>query len=299
MHLHIFQEINKVSIKTKVDFIHRYRTEHSLKLLLWAMQLAKSSYYEYIYRKQSRQAENMEKRRELVAKIFIEYQGVYGARKINSILNKQGVNVCTRTVSNDMKALHLHSCYVKKYRPKCKSNSQASLINYLKSVETTKPKQNIVSDITYIHTQQDGWVYALTFMDHYTRKVLHFDVSRSMDSAFVDTNLLKLIVRYPSIELIHTDRGSQFTSFSYQATLSKHSIIASYSAKGYPYDNARIESYHAALKIEKVYRMSIKNCQEAFRVLFEYNYGFYNSRRIHQSLNYLTPNEFESLHYAS
>lgn len=295
MRHHIFEEISQVSIRAKVNFIQKFLTEHSLKILLWAVKLARSTYFEFINRKKSKQSENMVARRKLVEEIFHENDSIYGARKIKVLLEDHDVFVTVRTVSNDLKALNLQSCYVKRHKPKIAVSSDRICVNYLKDTETTTPHQHIVTDITYIYTLKDSWVYQLTFMDVFTRKVLHFDISKSMDSDFVNENVKVLLKRYPKIKILHSDRGSQFTANSYCEILENYGVLASYSAKGYPYDNAIIESYHASLKIERIYRLKIRDLNHAFSVVFQYNYGFYNSRRIHQSLGYITPNTFERM----
>ncbi|NLB90266.1 MAG: DDE-type integrase/transposase/recombinase, partial [Clostridiales bacterium] len=225
---YFFEQVEKASIAEKIRFITKYLKEHSLKLLLWATELAKSSYYEFIGRALSKRLEDMKKRRKLVKEICWEHDGIYGARKIKVILEKKNIRVSVRTVSNDLKVLGLASCYVKKYRPKQTSASDGIFINHLKSLETTRPLEHIVTDITYLHTIKDGWVYLLTFMDKYTRKVLHFDINKQMTSSFVNKNTHNLLQEYPSVSLIHSDRGSQFTANSYQIILENSRVIASY-----------------------------------------------------------------------
>lgn len=237
MRRYFFGQVERASIAEKIRFITKHLKEHSLKLLLWAVELAKSSYYDFISRKSSQRTKRRNERRKLVKEIFFEYDGIYGARKIKVILEDKKVYVSVRTVSNDLKDLGLASCYLKKYRPKQTSASDGVFINHLKSLETTRPLEHIVTDITYLHTIKEGWIYLLTFMDKHTRKVLHFDIKKRMTSSFVNKGAKKLLQRYPSVRLIHSDRGSQFTASSYQMILESSHVIASYSAKGYPYDD--------------------------------------------------------------
>ncbi|WP_271005166.1 integrase core domain-containing protein, partial [Listeria seeligeri] len=92
---------------------------------------------------------------------------------------------------------------------------------------------------------------------------------------------------------LHSDRGSQYTAGSYRDLLNENNVIVSYSKAGYPYDNAKIESYHASIKREQLYRLDFQHINDVYQAVFSYNYGFYNTKRIHQSLGYLTPNDFE------
>lgn len=296
MHSHIFRQKERpVTLQKKVAFVQMYLDQYNLKQLLYATKLSKSSYFNYLKKagSLSKTQENMAIRRQVIKTIFYEFKEIYGARKIKVELEKQQIHVSVRTVTHDLKLLNLKSCYVKKYRPKRSSSTDENCVNLLLNETVTRPHTHIATDITYLQTRKDDWVYQLTFMDLYTRKVLHFDVARKMDSYFVNSNTEKLLKKYPDIKMIHSDRGSQYTANSYRKLLAQYKCIPSYSAKGYPYHNAVIESYHAALKREWFYRLSLKDMKEVYIQSFKYNYGFYNTKRIHQSLGYMTPNAFE------
>ena len=152
---------------------------------------------------------------------------------------------------------------------------------------------HICTDTTYIYTLLDGWVYQLTFAYLMTPKIIHYSVADTINDGFVSSNTQNLLDKYSIIELIHADCGSQYTSKRFRKLLADHHVIASYNEPEYPYDNTQIESYHACLEREKLYRYKIINLVDAKRLVFEYNYGFYNTYRIHTSIDYLTPNEFE------
>lgn len=129
-------------------------------------------------------------------------------------------------------------------------------------------------------------------MDLYTRQIIAFDVSDSMDAEWVSSVVKRLIYQYPNIELIHSDRGYQYKSDIYKQILSENNIIQSYSKKGYPYDNAWIESFHKAIKQEKLKHYEIKSLNEAYHLCCEYILTFYNTTRIHSAIGYKTPNQF-------
>lgn len=277
-----------------------YKGMYRLNKILRVLQLKKSSYYDYINRKKSVRSENMDKRRDLVRKIFFDSNKIYGARKIKVLLQNFGIFVSIKTVNNDMNFLKLFSCYIKKFKPvKSVCCNDEKCINHLKNTIVNKPLQAVATDITYIHTKKDGFVYMISFMDLFTRKILHFDVGHNMDSVFVENSLKKFIAKYPKISLIHSDRGSQFTAKSYRLILEQNNITTSYSAKGYPYDNAFIESFHATIKIEKLYRYIIYDLNQAKTLVFEFIHGFYNIKRIHESLGYVSPLQFENLFFQS
>ena len=132
-------------------------------------------------------------------------------------------------------------------------------------------------------------------MDLFSRKIIAWKLSNRMNSTLIlDVFYDAYNVRKPQGNLLfHSDRGSQYRSFKVRKVMDEYNVVQSFSKKSYPWDNAVIESYHAALKIEALYRHKFKTIQEVNRAVFEYNYGFYNTKRIHQSLGYITPNEAE------
>jgi putative transposase len=128
------------------------------------------------------------------------------------------------------------------------------------------------------------------------RNITACDISQRMTTDLVNQTLEKAIrVRGTSKDLLlHSDQGSQYTSQEYNQLLERHKIKYSYSHKGYSYHNASLESWHGHLKREWLYRDSIEDFTLAKHEVFWYIKSFYNQNRIHQGLNYLTPNEFEN-----
>jgi putative transposase len=215
---------------------------------------------------------------------------------------KQGLSIGIKRVQKIMKNNNLKSIIVKKYRPhsnKSDDNNQ-EYSNLLKqNFNATMPNEKWVSDITYINTINDGWCYLASVMDLYTKKIVGFHFSKNIKTDIIMRALNNAISsKTPNKGLIiHSDRGSQYTSNNYQDHVKKLGFKLSYSKKGCPYDNACIESFHASLKKELVYNTKYFNFKEARLSLFEYIESFYNRIRIHSSLNYLSPNEFEMRYY--
>ena len=189
----------------------------------------------------------------------------------------------------------LKSVVNKKFKPAKNKSDNISREN-LVVIEPNAMNQVWATDITYIHTQNQGWVYLSTIMDRYSKKIIAWDMSQRMTTDLVIRTLKKAIrVRGTSRELLlHSDQGSQYTSQEYNQLLERYKIKHSYSRKGYPYHNASLESWHSHLKREWLYRHSIKDFNQAKHEIFWYIESFYNQNRIHQGLNYLTPNEFEN-----
>ena len=151
-----------------------------------------------------------------------------------------------------------------------------------------------VSDITYIRVA-GFWCYLCVIMDLFSRKVIAWDIATRQDSDLVIKVFRKAYALRGEPEglMFHSDRGTQYTSFSFRQLLDSLNVVQSFSKKGYPYDNAVMECFFKYLKKEETDRRSFRTLQELRMSLFRYIDGFYNSRRPHGSLSYLTPNQAE------
>ncbi len=198
-----------------------------------------------------------------------------------------------------MKKLGIRSIVVKKYRPQKTSKVYEKGENLLnRDFSTSRINEKWVADITYIHSLKDGWTYlASSILDLHTQKIVGYSYSKNMDTSLVMQALDNAITsQKPDRGLIvHSDRGSQYTSKEYRKTIEKNNFKLSYSAKGNPYDNACIESFHALIKKECVYLNTFIDFNHAKLELFKYIEGFYNRNRIHSSIGYLTPEAYEQV----
>lgn len=194
-----------------------------------------------------------------------------------------------------MKELSFKSIVIKKFKPG-RTSSDTIIRQNLVLTEPSEKNRVWSTDITYISTQQ-GWCYLSTIMDRYTKQIIAWDLDKHMTVGLVKSTLRKAIQYQGETEsiILHSDQGSQYTSNEYEALLEKQGLSHSFSRKGYPYHNASLESWHGHLKREWTYRFKYKNFEEAYQSIFWYIEAFYNSKRIHQSLGYLTPNQFEKL----
>ena len=261
----------------------------------------RSTYYD----KQKEKPENKwksenKKLREDILKIYNESNKIYGAPKIREELKKLGYeNISIKRVQRHMKKLGIRSIVVKKYRPH-RNNKKVydkgeNLLN--RDFSTTKINEKWVADITYIHSLRDGWTYLASVLDLHTQKIVGYSYSKHMDTSLVLKALDNAIATQKPDKglIIHSDRGSQYTSKEYRNAVESKGFKLSYSAKGCPYDNACIESFHAVLKKECVYLNTFIDYNHAKLVLFQYIEGFYNRRRIHSSINYMTPDKYEQI----
>lgn len=164
----------------------------------------------------------------------------------------------------------------------------------------SKPNEKWVTDITYVWTKE-GWLYLAVVLDLFSRKVVGWSMDETMEKGLVMNALnMALKNRQPQKGLLHhSDRGSQYASADYQKLLEQQQITCSMSRKGNCYDNAAMESFFATLKQELVYHQQYENRQYAKQDIFEYIEVWYNRKRRHSSLGYMSPEEFENAnHYA-
>ena len=156
------------------------------------------------------------------------------------------------------------------------------------------PNKVWVSDITYVWTDQ-GWLYLSVFIDLFGKKVVGWSMNTRINRKLViDAFDMAFANRYPMPGLIiHSDRGSQYASDDFKNKIKKLGFVQSMSKKGYPWDNAVAESFFGTFKTELIYNRKHRTIAEARRDIFEYIEVFYNRQRLHSSLNYMSPEEFE------
>lgn len=176
------------------------------------------------------------------------------------------------------------------------SDFSHKLINILeRKFNPEHPNAVWCSDITYIWTRE-GFVYLTSVMDLYSKKIISWELTRTLSADAVVRCVEKALSRRSITQpiVIHSDRGSQYLSKKYYDVLGEV-VVPSYSRKGNPWDNACIESFHAVIKREWIQFHDLQNLEHAYRVIFEYVEAFYNTVRIHGSCDYESPNDYEKL----
>ena len=197
-----------------------------------------------------------------------------------------------------MKESEICALAKKKYRATTDSkHSHPVAANHLNgNFVADRPNQSWVADITYLYTQE-GWLYLSTIMDLYSRKIVGWSMhNRLTQSLVIEALHMAIKQRKPSQGLLlHSDRGSQYASYCYQALLGKRGILCSMSRQGNCWDNAVMESFYRTLKIELIYQRKYETRIEARRDIFEYIEIFYNRERLHSSIGYNSPEEYEKM----
>ena len=232
--------------------------------------------------------------------IFEDSNEIYGAPKITHLLHKEGFIISQKTVWKYMKIFDIKSSVYTKFKKKNSglSEQEKRLIeNYAKNFPISSINQVWVSDITYIKTINEGTVYLASIMDLFSRKIIAWDISYHMDTSLIANVFLNAYSsRKPSdIVIVHSDKGSQYRSAHYRKLLIQHNCVFSYTSIGHSCDeNANQEAFHSLIKKEHLYQRQLFTLDDVKRECFIYIEGFYNSKRIHSSLNFLSPDEFEN-----
>lgn len=229
--------------------------------------------------------------------IYDESKQNYGAPKITNELRKDGETISERTVGKYMKQIGIRAQWVKPWVNTTKDSDFSNELQNILDEQFNPDRPNAIwcSDITYIWTI-DGFVYLTSIMDLFSRKIIAWTLSETMEvSCVIDTiNKAKARRNTDKPLVIHSDRGSQYVSKEYRKATAK--MQRSYSKKAFPWDNACIESFHSLLKREWINRFRIRDYKQAYRLVFEYIEAFYNTKRIHSHCRNMSPDDFEKLY---
>ena len=229
--------------------------------------------------------------------IYDASDGVYGVRRIHRQLLADGESCSVNRVARLMRKCGIKARRKRKYRVTTDSKHDFPVAENLLDREfyCAGPNQVWASDVTYIWTLE-GWLYLATVIDMHSRMVVGWSMSERLDRGLVlDALSMAIGRRNPGPGLTHhSDRGSQYASNDYQGALAKHKMRCSMSRKGDCWDNAVVESFFSSLKTERGHHRLYRSRAEARRDIFEYIEVFYNRVRLHSTLGYLSPAQFES-----
>lgn len=259
--------------------------------------VSRSGYYHWLNRKPSKLAIETDNIKKEIKSIYQESKGRYGSPKITMELKFKGIKVSRPRVARIMRSEGLRSIIKKKYKvstTNSKHNYPISKNHLNRNFRTQRKGQAWVSDITYIHTKQ-GWLYLTIIMDLYDRKVVGWALSDNMttEDTIVAAWKMAIINRPISSPLIfHSDRGIQYASQEFRRILTGKMITQSMSRKGNCWDNAVAENFFKILKSELIFHRYYLNHWYAKNEIFEFIEIWYNRKRRHSYLGYLTPDEF-------
>lgn len=281
-------------------FIQEHQHKYRVGKMCQVFGVSSSGYYDWLKRSLSDQKKARKELTEAIKRVYHQSKKRYGSIKITRHLRNEGDVVCERTVQRIMTEEGLKSITAKKFKATTNSKHDKPIYPNLleQNFNVSAPGVAWVTDITYIWTRE-GWLYLASVMDLYSRKIIGFAMSHRMTKDLVLLALKRAKNNQPPKEglIHHSDRGSQYASIDYTALLKEANIKISMSRKGNCYDNACIESFHSVIKKELIFHCNYRTREEAKHSIFDYIVSFYNSWRIHSTIGYVTPNDFEKAYY--
>ena len=259
-------------------------------------ELPRSSFYASRGRPESQRERRNRYLLMFIKDVFEQSRHTYGSRRIHAELRGRRIRGSLNRVARLMKLHGIVAVQHRKYRPTTDSGHDFPVAPNLlgREFQAAAPSRVWVADITYIPTGE-GWLYLATELDLYSHRIVGWSLgSRLVRHLVLDALEMAAGRRRPGPGLIHhSDRGVQYACGDFQRLLKRHGMVPSMSRKGDPYDNAVAESFFKTLKVELVYRRRFRTRAEAKAAVVEYIELFYNSRRRHSSLGYLSPNDYE------
>ena len=280
----------------KFAFIARHRNIWPAAWLCKALDVSRSGFHAWLNRSPSRHARYDETLLGKVRDSFQMSDRTYGARRVWHDVLAEGLSCGLHRIERLMRENGLRSRPRRRGLPKDTGYRAAASENLLdRSFEASAPNQKWVADFTYIWTAE-GWLYVAAVVDLYSRRVVGWSMNVNMTSQLVADALIMAIWRRgkPDALLHHSDQGSQYTSEQFQRLMADHGITCSMSRSGNVWDNAAMESFFSSLKTERTARKVYRTRNDAKADVFDYIERFYNPRRRHSTLGYLSPMDFEN-----
>lgn len=271
-------------------------------MLCKVMQVSPSAYYASLSQQLSKRQEGDARLRDDIAAIHKRSRKTYGKRRIQAKLRSQGKHHGLARIARLMADANLKAKATKKY--KVTTLSEHDLVVYEnvlnRDFNPEKPNTYFTSDITYIRTLS-GWLFLAVIIDLFSRKVVGWAMNNHMRTELISNALLMAKQQGAILQggIHHSDRGSQYCSDDFQALLKANEMTPSMSRRGNCWDNAPTESFFHSLKVESIEDRVFLNHEEAKREIFDYIEVFYNRERIHSSLGYTSPQEFENMALAA
>jgi transposase InsO family protein len=279
-------------------FIDERKEEYPVQMMCDILEVSRSGYYAWCDRSTSARQQRRTELVETIKEVFEESGGSYGSPRITVELKEAGIAVSENTVARYMRESGICVKRPRPFVPRTTDSDHAYPIapNLLdQDFAASAPNQKWGCDLTYIWTDE-GWLYLSVVIDLFSRRIIGWSMTDHLRAEGVAQALsMALSRRRPGEDLIHhSDRGVQYACELYRAVLAKHEITCSMSRPGNCYDNAMVESFFGTLKTELVHRKRYRSRDEARSSVFAWIECWYNRRRRHSSLGYLSPEAFEA-----
>ncbi len=278
--------------------IHDHRQHFEVKLMCELLDVSRQGYYDWIDRPPSAAADHREKIVQAIRQAHVESHCRYGSPNIHQDLLEQGLDCCRNTVAKRMREHGIQSIIHRKFRVTTTDSHHDHPVfeNRLnRDFAATAPNQKWAADITYIPTNE-GPLYLAGVVDLFSRKIIGWSMKDTLHADLcVEALEMAVAQRQPRLPLLHhSDRGCQYAGKQYQDKLAEFTLECSMSRVGNCWDNAVVESLWASLKNELVFQRTFDTRQQAQDAIFEWITVWYNRKRRHSSLGYISPEAFEA-----
>lgn len=283
-------------------FIEAQRAHYPVRTLCRVMQVSHSGFY--AWRKRPECARRVEDRRvlTLVRASHKASRRRYGSPRVHRDVVDQGVRVGRHRIARLMREDGLYGRRRRRFRVTTQSRHRHPVADNVLQRQFSPSQPNVVwaSDLTYLWTDE-GWLYLCVVLDLYSRRVVGWSTGSRINSELVIRAMKQAVANravVPGNLLYHSDRGVQYASGDFRKLLTAWRVTPSMSRKGNCWDNAVVESFFATLKVECIREETLATRVQARQVVFQYIEGFYNTRRRHSFLSYVSPAEYESINSA-
>ncbi len=277
-------------------FIAKHRHVWPLEWMCSALEVSRSGFHAWLTRVPSARALTDATLTPAIDRSFKASDRSYGARRVWRDVLAEGLACGLHKVERLMRENALRARPRRRGLPKDRAAREAAIAENVldRAFEAAAPNQKWIADFTYIWTAE-GWLYVAAVIDLFSRRVVGWSMSATMTAQLVTDALIMALWRRGRVEMLlhHSDQGSQYTSVQFQALLKAHGITCSMSKLGDVWDNAAMESFFSSLKIERIQGRVYRSRDEARADVFDYIERFYNPKRRHSTLGYLSQLDFE------
>ena len=300
--IHKANFFKEIPLTERLSIIDEVWGEYGINISCDALGVAHGTFHNHQKRGKGKNYLHEKRKKELlpeIQKIDQEFHHIYGANKITAELKNRGFNASKNTILKIMEEEHIRSLRMDKNYHAFLNSDKKNVLN--RKFDMDKPNQAWVSDVTYLQIDESRpkCYFLCVIMDLFSRKILAHSVGESNRKRLINLTLKKAVeVRGVHKDLVfHSDRGSNYTSKSFGDLINEYGFIQSFSKPGTPYDNAVIESFFQNFKIECFnHYFNIKSKKELINIVDEY-VNFYNIKRSHSYLNYVSPDQYEERYY--
>jgi len=278
--------------------MHDHQNHFDITLMAELLEVSRQGYYDWIHRPPSPSSLRREALVRAIRQSHAASHGRYGSPNIHRDLLEQGLDCCLNTVARRMKEQGITSIVHRKFRVTTTDSHHGHPVfeNRLdRDFAATALNQKWAADITYVPTEE-GCLYLAGVVDLFSRKIIGWNMKDTLHTDLcVEALEMALAERRPQLPVLHhSDRGCQYAARQYQDKLTAFSLVCSMSRVGNCWDNAVVESLWASLKNELVFQRKFATKQQAKDAIFEWIVVWYNRKRRHSSLGYVSPETFEA-----